>query len=152
MQRFLKSFYKSSTVTQKLTTTQMFIRKSMDKMWCIHRTDNSEQDKGANHDSYCNLDECQNHYVGWKKPDIKEYCRFSPIKNFIKKQFYSDKTHTHTHTHTEEQWLPEAQVRWRDGCKGEQRIFWTKWKCLVTWLSQFHGSILLTKLKQINTL
>ena len=65
--------------------------------------DNSEQDKGANHDSYCNLDECQNHYVGWKKPDIKEYCRFSPIKNFIKKQFYSDKTHTHTHTHTHTQ-------------------------------------------------
>ena len=44
--------------------------------------DDSEQHKGANHDSYYNLDECQNHYGGWKKPDIKEYCRLLPMKNF----------------------------------------------------------------------
>lgn len=57
--------------------------------------DNSEQHKGANHDTYYNLDECQNHYAGWKKPDIKEYCRLSPMNNSIKNNFIVIK-HTHT--------------------------------------------------------
>ena len=39
-------------------------QKSMDKMWCIHRMDDSEQHKEAKHDSYYNVDECQNHYGG----------------------------------------------------------------------------------------